>query len=719
MNPGKRNNWFFCLLTICFFFSCETEELEPIDIFDPEDPDELIKDGQTANLPLDNICHSNQLFVNQDRINANDLGYQIKGTIFSESDVGPIAVTNGEFDLIRDHTGDITSFEGYGTAQFPKAGFLNDILVMADIYGAQTKYASGSIFDEEEENGFNLPFADQSCFFRFTLDPYPEFESDEAGGLAMIENALFDYDQLYYDPSDPTIFFDGKMHEYDIKEKPKPSSRNGEPKRFKSKKEKVKATISDVRFGLSLNDRFEFMPLEYSAALETTVGGTNFNRFTGGFYISGKMSLKKYPLFLEGETVVFSQLGLANLFEMGFDQAVYTRGVNGKVFFGHDLLSMLPLDLEIELGRATLQENIETGNTFLRFAGEYDMDTNDFLQRVIGAGATSYLPSVSRDGQMYVNIGERLEEWEFYMMNRYQLSIPGLSNSLQQQYFHFTPQLIELGGYMDLPFGIGSTEVLGKLEGDGTFLLYGNINGDISFGNGVSLNGDLTLEVSNDGAFLLGEVNLPGSLAGISVRGQITDQGIILEGEGDVNIKFGDGATLAANLHLLADSNQGVFLDGFLETPLQVAAVEVTGEVSARGLMLRGMINGKVDFGVTALQSNLSLSASSWDGARLSGMIDVPLVVIGGKTEVSGEILTQNLFSLEGSSSAFLDFTVASAAAGISLGFSPTDIAISSNAEFCLAATGCADYGISFNPDWGNGSVSACVTFVDEICIDL
>jgi hypothetical protein len=282
------------------------------------------------------------------------------------------------------------------------------------------------------------------------------------------------------------------------------------------------------------------------------------------------MSLKKYPLFLEGETVVFSQLGLANLFEMGFDQAVYTRGVNGKVFFG----------------------------------------------------------------------------------------------------------------------------------------------------NGVSLNGDLTLEVSNDGAFLLGEVNLSGSLAGISVRGQITDQGIILEGEGDVNIKFGDGATLAANLHLLADSNQGVFLDGFLETPLQVAAVEVTGEVSARGLMLRGMINGKVDFGVTALQSNLSLSASSWDGARLSGMIDVPLVVIGGKTEVSGEILTQNLFSLD-SSSAFLDFTVASAAAGISLGFSPTDIAISSNAELCLAATGCADYGISFNPDWGNGSVSACVTFVDEICIDL
>ena len=718
MNQNGINKLIICLLVIGLFSHCETDEIEPIDIFDPEGPDELIINGETTDLPLDNICYSNRLFVNNQRINANDLGYKIKGTIFSESAIGPIAVTNGEFDLQRDASGEINSFEGYGTAQFPKAGFLNDVLVMADIYGAQTKYASGSIFNEDEER-FKLPFADQSCFFRFTLDPYPQFESDEAGGLAMIENALFDYDRLYYDPSDPTIFFDGKMHEYEVKDKPKPTSKNGEPKRFKGKKEKVKATISDMRFGLSLNDRFQFLPLEYSDDLEATVGGTNFQSFSGGFYMSGKMSLKKYPLFLEGETVVYSQLGLANIFELGFDKAFYTRGVNGKVFFGHDLLSLLPLDLEIELGKATLQENVELGNTFLRFAGEYDMDTNDFFAGVIGEEATRFLPSVSRSGQMYVNIGEQLEEWEFYMMNQYQLSIPGLSNSLQQQYFHFTPQLVELGGYMDLPFGIGSTEVLGKLESDGTFLLYGNVNGDISFGNGVSLNGDLTLEVSNEGAFLLGEVNLPGSLAGISVRGQITDQGIILEGEGDVDIKFGSGATLAANLHLLADSNQGVFLDGFLETPLQVAAVEVAGEVSSRGLMLRGMINGKLDFGVTRLQSNLSLNASSWDGAILTGMIDVPLVVIGGNTSVRGEILTDKLFDLEGSSSAFLDFTVASAEAGISLGFSPTDVSITSNTEFCLAGTGCADYGVSFNPDWGNGSVSACVTFVDEVCIDL
>ncbi len=718
MIRNKLLKTLFCLVSLGFFTHCETEEIKPIDIFDPEDPDEVIIDGETTNLPLDNICYANRLFVNNERINANDLGYQIKGTIFSDSEVGPIAVTNGEFNLLRDANGQINSFEGYGTAQFPKAGFLNDVLVMADIYGAKTMYASGALFNEEEE-GFKLPFADQSCFFRFTLDPYPEFGSDEAGGLAMIENALFDYDQLYYDPSDPAIFFDGKMHEYEVKDKPKPSSKNGEPIRFKSDKDKVKATISDVRFGLSLNDRFQFLPLEYSEDLEATVGGTNFSGFSGGFYMSGKMSLKKYPLFLEGETVVYSQLGLANIFELGFDKAFYTRGVNGKVFFGHDLLNMLPLDLEIELGRATLQENIELGNTFLRFAGEYDMDTNDFFERVIGPEATRFLPSVSRDGQMYVNIGEKLEEWEFYMMNRYQIQVPGLTSSLQQQYFHFTPQKIALGGIMELPFGLGGTEVSGRLESNGDFLLYGTIYGNIPFGNGASLNGELTLEVSNEGAFLLGEVFLPGSLAGISVRGQITDQGILLEGEGEVNIQFGQGGALLANLHLLASTDQGIFLDGYLETPLQAAAVEVAGEVSARGLMLRGTVNGKVDFGVTKLQSNLSLNASTWDGAMVSGMIDVPLVVIGGNIAVSGEILTANLFRLEGNSSAFLDFSVASAEAGISMGFSPFDINLASEAEFCVDGLGCSNYGISFNPDWGSGSVSACVVFVDEICIDL
>ncbi|MGI9545415.1 MAG: hypothetical protein ACR2MX_19290 [Cyclobacteriaceae bacterium] len=710
--------WLLCF-PLWVFTNCETEPIKPIDIFDPEDPEELIINGETASLPLDDICSSNSLFVNNERINTNELGFKIKGTIFSESELGPIAVTNGEFDLIRNATGKINSFEGYGTAQFPKAGFLNDALVMADIFGAQTKYASGSVFNSEEE-GLQLPFADNACFFRFTLDPYPAFGADEAGGLAMIKNALFDYDQLYYDPTDPAIFFDGKMHEYDIKDKPQPSSKNGEPKRFRSKKSKTKATISDVRFGLSLNDRFVFSPLEFSDDLEETIGGTNFNQFSGGFYISGRMSLKKYPLILEGETVVYSQLGLANIFELGFDKALYTRGVNGKVFFGHELLSYLPLDLEIELGRATLQENIEIGNTFLRFAGEYDMDTNDFFERVIGAEATKFLPSVSRSGQMYVNIGEKLEEWEFYMMNQYELAVPGLSSGLQKQYFHFTPQMVELGAIMDLPFGLGGTEVKGELNSDGSFLLYGTIKGDIPFGNDVSLNGELTLEVSNEGAFLLGEVNLPGSLAGISVKGQITDQGISLEGEGDVDISFGGGGALRANLHLLASTNQGIFLDGFLQTPLQVAAVEVAGEVSARGLLLSGMINGMVDFGVTELQSNLTLNASTWEGAMLSGMIDVPLVVIGGDITVSGEILTANLFKLSGSSSAFLDFGIASAEAGVNLGFSEREIDIGASAEFCVIEI-CDTLGISFNPNWGNGSLSACVDFpIDgEICIDL
>ena len=105
---------FSILFFIAFFFTqCELvkeDEFEPYDIFEEENVDELtdgknlddlITDGEVVVLPVENICSNNRLFVNGERINANELGYKIKGTIFSESSIGNVAVTSGEFDLTR------------------------------------------------------------------------------------------------------------------------------------------------------------------------------------------------------------------------------------------------------------------------------------------------------------------------------------------------------------------------------------------------------------------------------------------------------------------------------------------------------------------------------------------------------------------------------------------------------------------------------------------
>lgn len=703
-------------LIIIFLSGCKTEEIKPINIFEEENLEELINSGEVVTLPLDDICGENKLFVNGARITNIGNGFKIKGTIFSESLVGNIAVTSGEFDLLRDEAGRINAFDGYGTAQFPGAGILNDAVEMADIFGSWTKYASGALFREEDGS---LPFDDNQCYFRFTIDANNPLGQEEVGGPAMIKNTLFDYDQLYYDPTDPALFFDGKMHQFDVKDRPKPvEGGKDQPKKFKTQQAKTKYSVSDVKIGLSLNDKFVFRPLAFSDELETIVGGTNFEEFGAGFYMSGRVNLKKYPIIFEGESFIYSQVGLVDFFDLGFDQALYKRGVNGKVFFGHELLEILPFDLEIELGRATLQENIDINDLFLRFAGEFDMDTNDFFERVIGPEATKFIPSMSRNGKMYVNIGSDLSEWEYYMMQQFQLDIPGLTNTtLQKQYFHFTPNKIELGSEANLPFGLGGVELKGNLESDGSFLLYGTINADIPFGDGASLNGELTVEVSNEGAFLYGAVNLPGAVAGIEVKGQITEKGILLEGEGNVRISFGNSGSLATHLHVKASTFEGIFLDGSLETPLQVASVAVAGEISARGILLEGEINGMVDFGVTKLQSNLALSASTWGGAELSGLIDVPLVIIGGKVEAYGEILTENAFKLGASTEVTLGFEgFASISPMVSFAFSEREIDISAKAEFCLIE--CIDAGISFNPNWATGDVNICVKpFVVEICL--
>lgn len=708
------------LLIVMFLLAnCTTEEITPIDIFEEENAEDILAEGKAQDLPIEDLCSDNRLFVNEERLNANNLGFKIKGTIFSESSVGNVAVTNGEFDLVRDDEGKIRAFDGYGTAQLPKAGILNDALVMADLFGATTTYASQQIFSEDYGDGFQLPFRPNSCYFRFTLDPYPQYGQDEEGGLAMIKNTMLDYNQLYYDPTDPAIFFDGQMTQVKGKVTVNKTSTRGEPKRFRAKKTSVKYAIKDIRIGLSANESFIFQPSTFSDELEETVGGTNFETFNSGLYMSGKVSLVKYPLFVIGENLYSGPQGISAIFENGFDEGYYHRGFNGKVFFGHDLLDILPLDLNIELGQATLQEKITAQGASLKFAGEYEMNTKDFLTKVIGENAANFFPSLSRNGQIYVNIGTELSDWEYYMMNRFQLEIPGLTSAdLYKQYFHFTPNRFAMGTEMELPFGLGRTKLKGELNTDGSFLLSGKIEGNIPFGNGVALTGNLGVTVSNHGAFVEGNIRLPGSLASLSVKGQITDEGILLEGEGEVRIKFADGATLLAYLKVKASSKEGVFLDGKLKTPLQVAMVSVKGEVSARGLLLQGTIAGKIDFGVTKLQSNLSLHASTWNGAILSGMIDVPLVIIGGNISVSGEIFTENLFKLTGSTSAFIDLKVVSTTAKVHFGFSQSEIDIGASAEFCITEI-CDTVGLSFNPNWGTGKVKICADLPvkGETCI--
>ena len=122
---------------------------------------------------------------------------------------------------------------------------------------------------------------------------------------------------------------------------------------------------------------------------------------------------------------------------------------------------------------------------------------------------------------------------------------------------------------------------------------------------------------------------------------------------------------------------------------------------------------------MTKLQSDLTLAASTWAGAEIRGMIDVPLLVIGGKMEAYGEILTKNAFLLGASTKVTLGFDpLPKVSPAVNFAFSEREIDIAAEAEFCLDPFGCTTAGIKFNPNWATGDVQICVEpFADEICI--
>ena len=177
---------------------------------------------------------------------------------------------------------------------------------------------------------------------------------------------------------------------------------------------------------------------------------------------------------------------IVELFDKGFDQAPqYRQGVNGTLFFGHKLLNLLPLDLRIELGNATARIEVSPEQQYLRMGGEYEMDPKELFNRILGEKMLRNFPSFGPSGQMYLNIGNELSDWEFYIMNRYQLKIPNVDTSdLKKQYFHFTPQKTYIGSEMNLPAGLGSTLLYGELNDDGSFKLTGKIQSEIPFGPG-------------------------------------------------------------------------------------------------------------------------------------------------------------------------------------------------------------------------------------------
>ncbi len=719
---------FLFITLILFLQACKDRDFAPVDIFDEEelptdDEGNIIQDSTVQS--LGSLCNDIQLFASKERVQELPGGFQVKGTLFAQTDEGLTSISSGDFSIAHASSGNLASVSGFGSMLMPKVGFFKDNFLTSDLFGAELSYGAGATFRDINPE---FPLVNEDCYFRFNVDPAADFLQGKIGGPIMVGSTLLNFKDMFLQANTPAILFHGDIYQFDKNAKPEALPEGASKfKKFKAKAGKLspKWSITNAYFGIAARAHFPFRAYEYSEELNEIVGGTNFQEFQGHLYIKGTVPLKKYPIDITGEAVVensFSSLGALDLFENGFDNAAYRMGINGQAEFGHALLDILPLDLRVTLGQATVQVNVDQNESFLRMAGEYD--SGRLYEEILGPEIVKLLPLQTFNGQMYLNVGTELSEWELYLKNQLEINIPGVGKQpLQQAIIHINNEHILLSGKTTLPWGIGAVELTGELQRNGEFLLRGLAKAGVDFGKGVKMASALDIEISNEGLFINGFLTLPGGVGDFAVAGELSSERILLKGSQKTFIRFSDSEALEVDLSLEANSDKGVFLHGFMKTPLQVAKVEVDGEISSRGLALRGLIEGRLDFGVTKLSSDLSLNATTWGGAALSGAIDVPLIIIGGNVAVTGYIYGPTSFGLNGKTGAFIDLKVASANASVELGFSQSSVTIGAEAEFCVADDSlvetCAKVGLSFKPNWATGNLNICadLPIAGETCI--
>lgn len=715
------------ILLLLLISACSTDPFEPIDIFEEEmlSVDEfgnISTDGDNVMLPVGELCDGVMLWANKERVQQLPGGIQVKGTIFAETEEGITSISSGDFEISQNANGVLNQFSGFGSFLMPEVGLFKDNVDLADLYGAHLNYGSGEAFINQDQDAALVP---EDCYFRLTLEESSGFAPGTPSYPALIGNTAISFNTMYVQPEIPAILIKGDMDQYEVKDKPAKVVDGADgKKKYKpaSQSVKKKFSIKDVHIGIAAKPHFPFVPNTFSDELEEIVGGTGFESFQGNIYLKGTIPLKKYPIDIIGEAVVkadFTPLGPMEIFENSFDGALFQMGINGTAEFGHEILDFLPFDTRVQLGNATVQTKVGLDESYLRFAGEYDTDV---IGEILGEELASIMPRYTSAGKLYGNIGTDLSEWEYYFESEIGIKLPGLGEQkLSETIIHVSPEGIFLSAFSTLPYGIGETKLVGKLERDGTFLLRGEAKAMLELGD-AKMATDMLIQLSNDGLIFEGMASLPGGISDFKVAGEITGQRVALSGSQMTNINFGGGARLKTDLSLEASTDRGIFLYGAMETPLDVVMVEVSGEVSARGLALSGIVKSKVDFGVTKLQGDLEIRASTWNGAYVSGMIDVPLVIIGGEVSVEGYITSPTQFGLTGYVGVNLDFGVANADANVCFRFSQSEIKIGASVGICLFDDNDEEQcdtriGVKFNPNWGDGTVSICIEFLGEHCI--
>lgn len=608
---------------VVLFNGCNKEELEPRNIFIQEDLSLTNSEG----IELKGFPGADVIFINEGSYEETETGYHIMGTIFGKSEdakkkygiispEGAFAVAGGEFNIDVDKgTGTVTMFAGRGAPFLPDEGIFgyikNDLIPSVDFM-----YETGKTI-KAQPGQIGLPLLDDVTYFGFELNNMDKWDASlKLGKVKILPKALYldIKDPMFYARADVSV---GKIE------------------------------VNDARIGLSAHGQLEFKPRDLSPIMEEVVGGTAFEPFLAHMMIGAEIPLEKLfkiPVAVDGEVYIKSgETGKEMDYYENGAEADFEIGVNGKVKLSSKALDFLPAGVEFVIGDAVLQYKNGTDDDFIAIAGQMGNEKDlsfildyipDKVKEVIPLPYEEIIDAYSNlDNQhkgVYLEI-RSVDNWEFFFETKSSLELPGLTLRETQLILGVSPSGISVYAKDEFPFGLSEVELIGNIDYEGNF--YFKASDSKCFPelvDGLELEFNRWIEASNmdfTGIKIHGDLTLPYGIGAVKVDGEITTDCLAMTGIINSKIDFGGGVEFpTVDMYADISTCRGVKLKGVMDIPYGIAYVDVEGELTSRGIGLSGKFSSDIDFGggVRLPAIDMVLSASTWDGVYLKGVLDVP-----------------------------------------------------------------------------------------------
>ncbi len=599
-------------------FACSDDDNESIKPVIPEEP--------AAEIPV-GTAQSDDLIIEGKITEETADGYTAEGTLFVESAGQKAEVVSGVFTVVTDDAGALLSIEGTGAAQMPDIGYFKSF-VPEGTNESSFVYNTGKYFKDLKDEFKALPLRDTSYYFFFNilnLAPGEDMTWNvKNAGLAM---ASFFVNLPFEEVIVPT----GSLS-FDL---PSGTTKIGD----------------DLAIGISGKGSFSFSPTVYKdSALNAIISEKKaFSELEGMLYLKGEMAItKSMPYGLSGTIVVDADFD--DLFNNGLAGSESDIAMNGNLLFSHDIIDLLPVDLETELANVTFRSKgagIGGGSGMkgnVAFAGEFDDDAwvGTLLEGLAGKTVADNFPRSGNEGSMFVSFGDDSDDFAMYVRAEFGMKIPGIGErELRKGIFYITNDEIQVSGGLGLPFIPGNLYATGKIGFDGKVHLTGSAVGDLEINDDLKFYSNLTVDIYNDSVALKGNVEVPYEIGKVDVKGRIGSEGLTFKGKVNTQFRKGNINLPLTNLEIAA-ANKSVTLKGDLRLNAQLPLAQVTGKIGADEFFLSGALNlSKMGFGIGQDKVdipvlNMDFTASSKSGVNFHGLADIPHGI--ARAEVFGKM---------------------------------------------------------------------------------